>query len=196
MQHRYFILNKPRGIVSQFISSHPVDLLGGLQYNFPEGTHAIGRLDAHSEGLLLLTTNPRITRLLFSSSRPHVRKYLVEVNNEISESSVQRLRDGVTIRIKGGELYVTPGCDVKPVQLPIPECDYVIPVSDHPGKTSWLTISLTEGKYHQVRKMIAAIRHRCKRLIRVSIEDIALEGLTPGGVIEMDENEFYSKLKL
>lgn len=51
-------------MVSQFVSSHQVRLLGELAFDFPEGTHAIGRLDNHSEGLLLLTTNPKITRLL------------------------------------------------------------------------------------------------------------------------------------
>lgn len=59
MQHQYFLLNKPYGMVSQFISSHHVRLLGELDYNFPTGTHAIGRLDHHSEGLLLLTTNKK-----------------------------------------------------------------------------------------------------------------------------------------
>jgi len=63
--HRYFIIHKPRNMVSQFVSSHDVRLLGDLDFDFPEGTHAIGRLDKDSEGLLLLTTNKRITRLLF-----------------------------------------------------------------------------------------------------------------------------------
>ena len=62
--HRYFIVNKPYNIVSQFVSSHRVGLLGDLAFDFPEGTHAIGRLDNNSEGLLLLTTNKKITKLL------------------------------------------------------------------------------------------------------------------------------------
>ena len=61
--HRYFILHKPINMVSQFVSSHEVRLLGDLDFIFPEGTHAIGRLDQNSEGLLLLTTNKKITKL-------------------------------------------------------------------------------------------------------------------------------------
>ena len=62
---RYFIIYKPVNMVSQFISSHEVRLLGDLAFDFPAGTHAIGRLDQDSEGLLLLTTNKKITKLLF-----------------------------------------------------------------------------------------------------------------------------------
>ena len=63
--NRYFILYKPYNMVSQFISTHQVGLLTDIDFIFPEGTHAIGRLDKDSEGLLLLTTNKKITRLLF-----------------------------------------------------------------------------------------------------------------------------------
>jgi 23S rRNA pseudouridine2457 synthase len=62
--------------------------------------------------------------------------------------------------------------------------------------STWLRISLTEGKFHQVRKMVAAIHHKCKRLIRVSIEDMELDGLQPGEVREVDEETFFRKLKL
>jgi 16S rRNA U516 pseudouridylate synthase RsuA-like enzyme len=73
--HRYFIINKPYNMVSQFISSHNVRLLGDLDFDFPEGTHAIGRLDNHSEGLLLLTTNKKVTRLLFDPTRTQLPGY-------------------------------------------------------------------------------------------------------------------------
>ena len=71
--HRYFILNKPFNMVSQFVSTDEVPLLTAIDFNFPEGTHAIGRLDAHSEGLLILTTNKKVTRLLFQGEVPHKR---------------------------------------------------------------------------------------------------------------------------
>ncbi|WP_261387849.1 hypothetical protein [Chitinophaga pinensis] len=62
-------------MVSQFISPDKVRLLGDLDFDFPEGTHAVGRLDNNSEGLLLLTTNKKVTRLLFESEQPHKRAY-------------------------------------------------------------------------------------------------------------------------
>ena len=77
--HRYFLVNKPLNMVSQFVSSHDVRLLTDLNFNFPEGTHAIGRLDQNSEGLLLLTTNKKITKLLFQGTVSHKRTYLVQV---------------------------------------------------------------------------------------------------------------------
>ena len=63
--HRYFLINKPYDMLSQFKSDKAEVLLGQLDFPFPEGTHAIGRLDKQSEGLLLLTTNKKVTGLLF-----------------------------------------------------------------------------------------------------------------------------------
>jgi len=81
-------------MVSQFISSDETALLGDLDFDFPEGTHAIGRLDSNSEGLLILTTNKKITRLLFQDTKPHIRIYFVMVKNIVSEESLQKLRNG------------------------------------------------------------------------------------------------------
>jgi len=182
-------------MVSQFISTHDVDLLGDLDFTFPEGTHAIGRLDNNSEGLLLLTTNKKVTRLLFQGKVPHTRTYLVQVKNVISEESLLQLRTGARIRIKGGGDYMTTPCDVSVV--PKPENLFSSGYELREGVPStWLRITLTEGKFHQVRKMVAAIHHRCKRLIRVSIEDIHLDDLQPGEVRETGENEFFEKLRL
>ena len=187
------MLNKPINMVSQFISSHAVNLLGDLNVDFPEGTHAIGRLDNNSEGLLLLTTNKKVTRLLFLGPVPHKRTYLVQVNNLLSDEKLAKLQNGINIKIKEGANYTTPPCEVAIV--PHPEQLYAGAVTPAEfGQHTWLTITITEGKYHQVRKMIGAIHHRCKRLIRLSIEDIALDGLAPGEIREMDEQSFFKKL--
>lgn len=192
---RYFILNKPCGMESQFVSPYESDLLGDLAFQFPEGTHAVGRLDKNSEGLLLLTTNKKITKLLFQSKEPHKRIYLVQVKYKVSEESLKLLQSGVSIRIKGGGFYTTPPSDVEIVDDPQNIFLITQNLPDYNNNT-WLLITLTEGKFRQVRKMVAAIKHRCMRLIRVSIEDMHLGELKPGEVKEIEEDVFFNQLKL
>ena len=193
--YRYFIINKPFNLVSQFVSTHDVQLLGDLDFDFPAATHAIGRLDNHSEGLLLLTTNKKITRLLFLSDEPHKRTYLVQVNNIVSPENLQRLQDGIKIKIKTGVQYTTAPCQVSILTDPETLYDLGERLTAWPPFT-WLLITITEGKYHQVRKMISAIRHKCKRLIRLSIEDLELDDLKAGAVRELEETYFFKKLKI
>ena len=192
---RYFIINKPFNMVSQFISTHDVRLLGHLDFDFPPGVHAVGRLDNDSEGLLILTTNKKVTRLLFLSDEPHKRTYLVQINNVLSDENLKRLQNGINIRIKTGVTYTTTPCDVRVVTNPEELYDLGDRLTAWPPFT-WLLMTITEGKYHQVRKMIAATGHKCKRLIRISIEDLELDGLKAGAVRELDEVDFFRKLKI
>ena len=194
-KNRYFIVHKPFNMVSQFVSPDDVKLLGEIDFDFPEGTHAIGRLDNHSEGLLILTTDKRVTKRLFSSKIPHRRTYLVQVNQVVSEESLQKLITGISIRIQGGEDYIAKAVEAAIIPEPVL---FKRILTEHEEKipNTWLSITLTEGKFHQIRKMVAAIRHRCRRLIRVSIEDLLLEDLTAGKVKEIGEEEFYRKLKI
>lgn len=182
-------------MVSQFVSSHDVRLLGDLNFNFPEGTHAIGRLDQNSEGLLLLTTNKKITKLLFQGPIPHKRTYLVQVKNTMTESTANQLAKGIVISAKNGTLFSTTPCEVSIVQKPKGLFDMGKPLHEN-VVTTWLTITLTEGKFHQVRKMVAAVNHKCIRLIRIAIEDVQLDALQPGEVKEIEESIFFRDLKL
>jgi 23S rRNA pseudouridine2457 synthase len=193
--HRYFIINKPYKMVSQFVSPDKVGLLKDVPFAFPEGIHAVGRLDNDSEGLLILTTNKKVTKLLFESKVPHKRTYLVQVRNIVSPEKLLLLQNGVSIRIKGGEYYTTSACDVQIVEKPADLFSRADEFREGLSHT-WLRISLTEGKYHQVRKMTAAIKHRCKRLIRLSIEDLTLGDLQPGEVKEIEEHDFFKRLKI
>jgi 23S rRNA pseudouridine2457 synthase len=180
-------------MTSQFISPHAGPLLGDLPYSFPEGTHAIGRLDKTSEGLLLLTTNKKVTGLLFQSKIPHRRTYRVQVKHYMSEETLEQLRTGVPILISGKTFYTTPPCKVDmvpPSHFPSPR-----PISPF-AKNTWLQLTITEGKFRQVRKMVAAVRHPCLRLLRTSIEDLELGNLPAGEVREVTEAEFFTQLKL
>ncbi len=106
--HRYFAINKPYGMLSQFSGGHPgLPMLGALAFPFPEGIHAIGRLDFTSEGLLLLTTDKAVTKMLFDPAAAHRRTYLVNVYKQVSDEMMQRLGSGISIRIRGGENYTT-----------------------------------------------------------------------------------------
>jgi 23S rRNA pseudouridine2457 synthase len=142
-----------------------------------------------------LTTDKRITKLLFNSGQPHERTYLVKVQRKVTEETLEKLRLGVEIRIRGGDYWTTTPCGVElthePQNLPdIPERLM------YEGETSWLKITLKEGKYHQVRKMVLAVGHKCKRLIRISIDTLELEDLPSGGVSEIAEDEFFEQLNL
>ena len=193
--HRYFTLNKPYNMVSQFVSTHVVGLLGDLPMEWPKGIHAVGRLDNLSEGLLILTTNKKVTRLLFEGPTPHKRTYLVLVNHTVTEERLQQLRNGVPFRVRGGSTYTSIPCEADIVMDP--EISFASPyVMTKNIPYTWLRISLTEGKFHQVRKMVAAVHHRCKRLIRVSIEDLVLGNLQPGCVKEIAEKDFFELLKI
>ncbi len=194
--HRYFAIHKPYGMLSQFIGGDKgLRMLGELDFPFPEGTHAIGRLDYTSEGLLLLTTNQAITKLLFNSATPHPRKYLVNVYKHVSDETLAHLASGIRIKIKGGVDYITAPATVRRVPRPVG-----LPRIGHELREDiaqdWLTITLTEGKHRQIRKMLQGVGHPCHRLIRLSIDGLELENLPPGGVLEMDQAKLYAALNL
>ncbi len=195
MQYHYYILNKPCNMVSQFKSSHVVPLLGNLNFSFPEGIHAIGRLDQHSEGLLLLTTNKKVTRLLFQGTKPHFREYHVLVNSAVSHMQLEQLSNGVPIRTGNDTFYTTLPAKVCLVNPPVIQfnSDYI--PSDRVSH-NWISISLTEGKFHQVRKMLTAVGLKCKRLVRLRIENLHLGNLAPGGIQELSEQEFFDGLNI
>ena len=194
-RNRYFIVNKPYNMVSQFVSSHRVRLLKHLDFEFPEGIHAIGRLDNHSEGLLILTTNKRVTKLLFQGEVPHKRTYLLKVRHPMSEETAQQLRDGVSIIVKNNEKWTTTPCEVEIVEKPAGLFSHPYERKDYVEHT-WLTMTLKEGKFHQVRNMVEVMHHRCIRLIRISIENLELGDLQPGCVREIEEETFFEQLKI
>lgn len=192
---RYFIIHKPYKMVSQFISPHRKRLLGALDFQFPEGTNAIGRLDDNSEGLLLLTTDKTMTKRLLHPSLKHGRTYIVQVERAVSDEKIEQMANGVDIVAKKVGNYRTLPCQVRRIEKP----EWVGPreheYSSHLVCT-WLEITLVEGKYHQVRKMCSAIGHDCKRLIRTSINNLELGDLQSGGVLEMSRKEVFEKLLL
>lgn len=182
--HRHFCLNKPYGYLSQFINNkrRKKKLLSAL-YDFPEGTMAVGRLDVKSEGLLLLTTNGKLSQLI--RSRKIEKEYWVEVDGLVNQKEVDQLKNGLEIKIDG-KTYQTLPCSAK--VIPPPNNNFLAKRKvrdERHGKTSWLSICLVEGKFHQVRKMTAAIGHPTLRLVRYRVGNETLDNLTPEMVKEV-----------
>lgn len=185
--HRHFIIHKPFGYLTQFVYNQNRrknrKLLGEL-HNFPEGTMAIGRLDEHSEGLLLLTTDGKVSEQI--RSRKVEKEYYIQVDGLITEEAIEQLKNGVEIGIKG-EKYLTLPCKA----FRLDEIPNFAPRAkklrdDRHGPTSWVSITVREGKNRQVRKMSAAVGFPTLRLIRVRIGTISLNELPAGGIIEVD----------
>jgi len=173
--HHHYILHKPFRYLSQFINNQNKrknkKLLGEL-HDFAQGTMAIGRLDENSEGLLLLTTDGKVSSQITSSKVE--KEYYVQVDGIITNDAIAQLQNGVTISVFG-KPYKTKTCKAFCVNdlssYPI-EVRFVR--DERHGPTSWLSITLTEGKFRQVRKMTAAVGFPTLRLVRVRICNIKL----------------------
>lgn len=183
---RHFKLYKPYGYLSQFMTNHKTrrnkKLLGEL-YDFPLRTMSIGRLDEDSEGLLLLTTNGKISAEITGSKVE--KEYYVQVDGVITGAAVGLLRAGVEIGFNGKK-YLTKPCKAGLLSsIPsLPPRSKPIRDERH-GPTSWITITLTEGKFRQVKKMTAAVGFPTLRLVRVRIGNEYLGNMEAGETREV-----------
>lgn len=185
MSHHHFKLYKPYGYLSQFIYElkRNKKLLGEL-FDFPENTMAIGRLDEDSEGLLLLTTDGMMSELV--RSKKVEKEYYVQVDGIISPEAIEQLKEGVFIGFNGKK-YLTKKCQAALLTtIPaFPERAKKIRDERH-GPTSWITITINEGKFRQVRKMTSAVGFPTLRLVRVRVGDLLLNNMQSGEVMEVD----------
>lgn len=167
-QLQYFIVNKPYGVLSQFTDKEGRKTLTDL-YKFPKDVYPVGRLDYDSEGLLLLTNDKSLNDLLLNPKNKHEREYYVQVEGKPDKNSLNKLEEGVII-----EGRKTLPAKVKILdKIEIPERNPPIRFRKN-IPTTWISISLMEGKNRQVRKMTAAIGFPTLRLIRVRIENLKL----------------------
>lgn len=186
---RHFLIYKPYGYLSQFINNQNrrknKKLLGKL-FDVPPETMAIGRLDEKSEGLLLLTTCGKTSEYIRSSKVE--KEYYAQVDGEITEDALEKLRNGVEIGLDGKK-YMTKPCEAR-ILTSIPnfeERSKKVRDQRH-GPTSWLSITLREGKFRQVRKMTAAAGYPTLRLVRVRIGMIEIKNMKPGEIVELNKN--------
>ena len=186
--HRHFRIYKPYGYLSQFITNQRTrrnkKLLGEL-YDFPESTMSIGRLDEDSEGLLLLTTDGKVSAEITGNTVE--KEYYVQVDGLITEEKISLLKKGVEIGIHGKK-YLTQPCDARLLPDPPSFPPRSKPIRDpRHGPTSWISITLTEGKFRQVKKMTAAVGHPTLRLVRVRVGNERLQNMKAGEVIEVEK---------
>jgi len=176
--------NKPHGVISQFT---PDGLANRTlaEFGFPKNVYAIGRLDADSEGLLLLSDEPSLNERLLHPRNAHEREYWVQVERIPGAESLKQLESGVIIRGRK-----TLPCIVQMLE-PQPE----MPPRDPPIRsrktvpTCWISMQLVEGKNRQVRKMTAAVGHPTLRLVRVRIGQFCLSDLHPGTWKQLSQAE-------
>ena len=168
------LFNKPFGVLSQFTPEAGHRALN--EFGFPEGVYAAGRLDHDSEGALLLTFEGKLIKKLLDPKFEHPRTYLAQVDGQITQEAVNQLKQGVNI--KG---YHTKPCQAQIVDQPENLWERVPPIRYRANiPTSWVRLTLIEGKNRQVRHMTAAVGFPTLRLIRIQIGNIPLGDLQPG----------------
>jgi 23S rRNA pseudouridine2457 synthase len=167
--------NKPYGVLSRFTpdgSKHRTL----TEFCFPKGVYPIGRLDATSEGLLLLSDEPELNAQLLHPNNAHVRVYWAQVERVPNAAALQQLRAGVVVSgnptLPCRAHILAPSPDVPPRD---PAIRFRKNVPD-----AWVEMELVEGKNHQVRKMTAAVGHPTLRLLRVRIGRLTIGDLPVG----------------
>jgi 23S rRNA pseudouridine2457 synthase len=190
---KYYIIYKPYGMLSQFSREGDKPTLANLAA-FDKDIYPIGRLDADSEGLLILTNDKELNHRLLNPKFKHNRTYLSQVEGIISKEAILNLSRGVTITVDG-KTYRT-----LPAKAKVPGNDPFVPERVPPIRfrknipTSWIELTLCEGKNRQVRKMTAVVGLPTLRLIRVAIEGIKLGNMLPGDVKEVEKDNVYKLL--
>ncbi len=178
------LFNKPHLVMCQF-SAHPTRPSLADFLKIPN-IYPAGRLDADSEGLLLLTDDGQLQHNIAHPSKKAPKTYIVQVEGIASPEQLQRLRSGIYL----GDFTTLP-CEAKRIAAPSWLWPRNPPIRERQGiATDWLAITLAEGKNRQVRRMTAAVGLPTLRLVRIAIGKISLEShpLMPGEWVEVSAN--------
>jgi len=169
---------KPYGVLSQFTPEPGSEWRTLAEFGLPKGVYPVGRLDADSEGLLLLTDEAGLNSALLDPRNEHPREYWAQVEGMPAAAALERLAEGVEMggyrTLPARAWLIDPAPDFPPRVPPI-RVRKTVP-------DSWIGLELIEGKNRQVRKMTAAVGHPTLRLVRVRILELKLQdlGLAPG----------------
>ncbi len=178
MAYRYILFYKPYNVLTQFTDRENEDNKRHTLKDFISvpSVYPVGRLDRDSEGLLLLTNNGKLQHRLSDPKFNHPRTYWVQVERIPHAEAIEQLCQGVDI-----QNYRT-----KPAKVQILSAEPNLPAREPPIRfrknvpTSWLEMTLTEGRNRQVRRMTAAVGYPTLRLVRVAIAHLRIDGLAPG----------------
>lgn len=186
--NNYYQIYKPYGTISQFSPEGDKPTLA-LLGTFPKDVYPVGRLDTDSEGLLLLTNDKEINNRLLNPKFKHQRIYWAQVDGAVTDEAIGQLCKGVTITVDGKPHATLPAKARVLTESPaLPERTPPIRVRKS-IPTSWIELSLHEGKNRQVRKMTAAVGFPTLRLVRAAIAGIKLGNMQPGDVIELNKEQ-------
>jgi 23S rRNA pseudouridine2457 synthase len=178
LRNRYILFYKPFGVLSQFSG----DREGLKKYVPVKDVYPVGRLDRDSEGLLLLTNDGALQHRLTDPKFNHPRTYWVQVEGVPNQSALDQLAHGITIQD-----YRT-----RPAHVRLLSVEPALPPRDPPIRfrktvpTSWIELTLTEGRNRQVRRMTAAVGHPTLRLVRVSIGGLSLGDSKLSGLLSCE----------
>lgn len=178
-------LHKPYGVLSQFTPEPGSRWRTLADFKLPPKTYALGRLDADSEGLLLLSDEAGLNSRLLDPSAANPREYWAQVERIPTEEALRDLARGVRI----GD-YTTQPCRVSRIEPTPPVAPRDPPIrARQTVPDCWLSLELIEGKNRQVRRMTAAIGHPTLRLLRVRVGQFQLGDLKPGKWRELNAAE-------
>lgn len=170
---RLILFNKPFNVLTQFTGGMPEETLAG--YIKVPGVYAAGRLDKDSEGLLLLTDDGALQAHIASPRFKMPKTYLVQVEGLPTEEALEKLRSGVTLNDGPTRPAKVDRIDPPDLWPRHPPVRFRKSVPDQ-----WLSLTITEGRNRQVRRMTAAVGFPTLRLVRWQIGDWSLDGLAPG----------------
>ena len=169
--HVYYLIHKPRGMVTTLKDPEDRPSLSELLHNIPERIYPVGRLDFHTSGALLLTNDGDLAQALLHPSRAVPKTYVVKVSVEVGETMLGALERGVVL----DDGYKT-------------QQAFVEHIRDEDEK-SWIQITITEGKNRQIHRMIEALGARVMRLSRISFAGLSTENLRPGEIRPLFQEE-------
>lgn len=193
---KYFVFNKPYNVLSQFRREAGNDSIADYFFLDIKDVYPVGRLDKDSEGMLILTNDKSLNKSLLSPKSAKSKTYLAQVEGDFDKAAIRKLNEGVQITIDQ-KPYVTQAAYAKKIEQPKYLWERNPPVRFRKEvPTSWVEITIKEGKNRQVRKMLAAVGFPVLRLVRTAIENLVLEQILPGDIQEYNQQEFFRKLNI